>query len=233
MSIFDRLFRIGKAEANAAVDRLEDPAKMADQILRELRANYQQAIQGEAEIKALALQHRASELQYRNTAADWEKKTNDLLDRVETKQLDEAKGNDLANKAAQAYQDALSNADQFGKMADKEESAVAVMDLKIKQIKDQIAQTESHAQLIQSRAKTAEVSEKINKTLSSVDTDGLMATLNRMDQKASAQEFRAAAYAQIEDSTLSTEQEINKALGQGTATNALEAIKAKRTKLLN
>jgi phage shock protein A len=233
MSIFDRLFRIGKAEANAAVDHLEDPSKMADQILRELRSNYQQAIQGEAEIKALALQHRANELQYRNTAHDWEKKTNELLDRVETKQLDEAKGNDLANKAAQAYQDALSNAEQFAKMAEKEESAVAVMDLKIKQIKDQIAQTESHAQLIQSRAKTAEVSEKINKTLSSVDTDGLMATLNRMDQKASAQEFRAAAYAQIEDSTMSTEQEINKALGTGSATNALEAIKAKRTKLLN
>ena len=47
MSIFDRLFRIGKAEANAAVDKLEDPAKMAEQILRELRANYQQAIQGD------------------------------------------------------------------------------------------------------------------------------------------------------------------------------------------
>jgi phage shock protein A len=233
MSIFDRLFRIGKAEANAAVDKIEDPAKMAAQILRELKENYQQAIQGEAEIKALALQHRANELQYRNTATDWEKKANDLLDRVETKQLDEAKGNDLAAKAAEAYQSALNEADQFGKMAEKEETALAVMDLKIKQIKDQIAETESRAQLINSRAKTAEVSERINKTLSSVDTDGLMATLKRMDEKASAQEFRAAAYAQIEDSTLSTEQEINKVLGAGSGSNALEAIKAKRVKLLN
>lgn len=74
MSIFDRLFRIGKAEANAAVDKLEDPSKMADQILRELRANYQQAIQGEAEIKALSLSHRASELQARNKADEWERK---------------------------------------------------------------------------------------------------------------------------------------------------------------
>jgi phage shock protein A len=233
MSIFDRLFRIGKAEANAAVDKLEDPAKMADQILRELRENYQQALQGEAEIKALALQHRATELQYRNSADDWEKKTNDLLDRIETKQLDEAKGNDLAAKAADAHQKAAIEANQFAKMAEKEESAVAVMDLKIKQIKDQIADTENRAKLIQSRAKTAEVSEKINKTLSSVDTDGLVATLNRMDEKASAQEFRAAAYAQLEDSTLSTEQEINKALGTGSSSSALEAIKAKRTKLLN
>jgi len=231
MSIFDRLFRIGAAEANAAVDKIEDPAKMAAQILRELRDNYQQAIQGEAEIKALALQHRASELQFRNNAADWEKKTNDLLDRVESKDLDEAKGNDLAAKAADAHQAALNEADQFGKMAEKEESALSVMDLKIKQIKDQIAETESRAQLINSRAKTAEVSEKINKTLSSVDTDGLMATLNRMDEKASAQEFRAAAYAQIDDSTLSTEQEINKALGSGTTSSALDAIKAKRAKV--
>jgi phage shock protein A len=233
MSIFDRLFRIGAAEANAAVDKLEDPAKMADQILRELRANYQQAIQGEAEIKALALQHRASELQNRNTAEEWEKKTNELLDRIESKQLDEAKGNELAVKAAEAHQSALNQADQYAKMAEKEESAVAVMDLKIKQIKDQIAETENRSQLINSRAKTAEASERINKTLSNVDTDGLMATLNRMDQKASAQEFRAAAYAQLEDSTLSTEQEINKALGVGSSSNALEAIKAKRTKLLN
>jgi len=233
MSIFDRLFRIGAAEANAAVDKIEDPSKMAAQILRELRENYQQAIQGEAEIKALALQHRASELQYRNSADDWEKKANELLDRIDSKQLDEAKGNELATKAAEAHQTALNQADEFAKMAEKEESAVAVMDLKIKQIKDQIAETESRAQVIESRAKTAEVSEKINKTLSSVDTDGLMATLNRMDQKASAQEFRAAAYAQIDDSTMSTEQEINKALGTGSSSDALEAIKAKRAKLLN
>ena len=233
MSIFDRLFRIGKAEANAAVDKLEDPAKMADQILRELRANYQQAITGEAEIKALALQHRASELQNRNAAEEWERKANELLDRVESKQLDEAKGNELAMKAAEAHQNALVQADQFAKMADKEEAAVAVMDAKIKQIKEQIAETESRAQLISSRAKTAEVTEKINKTLSNVDTDGLMATLNRMDQKATAAEFRSAAYAQIEDSTMSSEQEINKVLGSNSASNALEAIKAKRTKLLN
>jgi len=233
MSIFDRLFRIGKAEANAAVDKIEDPSKMAAQILRELRENYQQAVQGEAEIKALALQHRASELQYRNSAADWEKKANDLLDRVESKQLDEAKGNELAAKAAEAHQAALNEADQFAKMAEKEESAVAVMDLKIKQIKDQIAETENRAQLINSRAKTAEVSEKINKTLSNVDTDGLMATLNRMDEKASAQEFRAAAYAQIDDSTLSTEQEINKVLNNSSSSSALDAIKAKRAQAQN
>ena len=230
MSIFDRLFRIGKAEANAAINKIEDPAKMADQILRELRNNYQQAIAGEAEIKALALQHRANETQARDKANDWEKKANELLDKVETKQVDEAKGNDLAAKAADAYQQALAEAGKYKDMADKEDAAVAVMDAKIKQIKESINETENRAKLINSRAKTAEVSERMNKTLSNVDTDGLMATLNRMDEKATAQEFRAAAYAQVEDSTLTTEQEINKVLNSNSGSTALDAIKAKRNK---
>jgi phage shock protein A len=228
MSIFDRIFRIGKAEAHAAIDKLEDPAKMAEQILRELRENYQQAITGEAEIKAQALQHRAQEEQAKNKAADWEKKANELLDRVEQKQIDEAKGNDLASKAAQEYQSALNEAAQYGGMAEKEEAALALMDAKLKQIKESIAETENRAKLIASRQKTAEVSENINKTLSNVDTDGLMATLNRMDAKATAGEYRAAAYASVADAGLTTEQEINKVLNNNSATSALDAIKAKR-----
>lgn len=229
MSMFERIFRIGKSQVNAAIDKMEDPEKMADQILRELKENYQQAVQGEAEIKAQALQHRAAEAQARQKAQEWEQKTNGLLDRIESKELDEAKGNDLAGKAAEASQAALHEAEQYAAMAVKEEQAVSVMDAKIKQIKEQISDTESRAQLIKSRAKTAEVSEKINKTLSSVDTDGLMSTLNRMDQKATAQEFRAAAYAQVDDATMSTEQEINKVLSTG-SNSALDAIKAKRNK---
>ncbi|MDR3678502.1 MAG: PspA/IM30 family protein [Flavipsychrobacter sp.] len=228
MSIFDRIFRIGKAEAHAAIDKLEDPAKMAEQILRELRENYQQAITGEAEIKAQALQHRAQEVQAKDKATDWEKKANELLDRVEQKQLDEAKGNDLASKAAQEYQAALNEAAQYGAMAEKEEAALALMDAKLKQIKESITETENRAKLISSRQKTAEVSENINKTLSNVDTDGLMATLNRMDAKATAGEYRAAAYASVADAGLTTEQEINKVLNN-TSTSALDAIKAKRS----
>ncbi len=228
MSIFDRLFRIGKAEAHAAIDKLEDPAKMAEQILRELRENYQQAITGEAEIKAQALQHRAQEVQAKDRATDWEKKANQLLDRVEQKTIDEAQGNDLAAKAAQEYQAALTEAGQYGAMAEKEEAALTLMDAKLKQIKESIAETENRARLINSRQKTAEVSENINKTLSNVDTDGLMATLNRMDAKATAGEYRAAAYASVADAGLTTEQEINKVLNNNSSTSALDAIKAKR-----
>jgi phage shock protein A len=227
MSIIERLFRVGKAEANAAVDKIEDPSKMTDQILRELKENYQQALNGEAEIKAIALGHRAEEQKSRTKASEWEKKTNDLLDMIDTGKLDAERGNTLANQAATSSHESTNQADEYAAMAEKEEKALAVMDGKIKEIKDRIAETENRAAMIKSRAKTADVSEKINKTLSNVDTDGLMSTLDRMDQKVTAQEFRAQAYAESGEIT-STSQEIDKVLAGSTANSALDAIKAKR-----
>lgn len=228
MGLFERIFRIGKSEVNAAVDKFEDPIKMADQVLRELRENYQQAIEGESEVKAAALQHRAEEQKARTKAAEWEKKTNDLLDMVDTGKLEAEKGNTLAQTAADSHQLAEKQADEFAAMAEKEDKALAVMETAIQQLKDKISEAENRITLLKSRAKTADVSEKINKTLSSVDTDGLMNTLDRMDAKVTAQEFRSQAYAEVRDNTLSSEQEINKILGASSGSSALDAIKAKR-----
>ena len=228
MGIFDRLFRIGQSEANAVVDKMEDPVKMADQILRELRENYQQAINGEAEIKAIALGHRSDEKKAKTQANDWEKKANDLLDMIEHGKIDEAKGTDLATKAAETAQSYEKQANEFGSMAKREEDAIAIMDQKIKAIKNQISETESRSEMLKARAKTAEASEKINKTLSTVDTDGLMSTLDRMDKKVTAQEFKAQAYSELSDVTLSTGQEIDKVLSQSSSNSALDALRAKR-----
>ena len=228
MGLFERIFRISKSEVNAAVDKLEDPIKMADQVLRELKENYQQAIAGEAEVKAAALQHRAEENKARTKAEEWEKKANDLLDMVEAGKLDAAKGNTLAETSAESAQQATKQADEFASMANKEDQALAVMETAIKQLKDRISEAENRINLLKSRAKTADVSEKINKTLSNVDTDGLMGTLDRMDSKVTAQEFRSQAYAEVRDTTLSSEQEINKILGTSAGTSALDAIRAKR-----
>lgn len=227
MGLFERIFRIGKSEVNSAVDKLEDPIKMADQVLRELRENYQQAIVGESEVKAIALQHRAEEQKAHTKAEEWEKKANDLLDLVEEGKLDAEKGNTLATTSAESHAQAQKQADEFAAMAEKEEQALAVMETAIKQLKDKIAEAENRTNLLKSRAKTADVSEKINKTLSSVDTDGLMGTLDRMDAKVTAQEFRSQAYAEVRDTTLSSEQEINKIL-HTSSSSALDVIKAKR-----
>ena len=68
MSLLQRLFRIGVSNANAIVDQMEDQVKIADQIVRELSENLQEAMNAEAQIKATALQTRANEKKERDLA---------------------------------------------------------------------------------------------------------------------------------------------------------------------
>ena len=229
MGLLERIGRIFSAEANAAVDTMENASKISDQIIRELRENLQKAIEGEAEIKAIALQHRAEEKKASDKANEWEKKANDLLDMIDSNKIEAEKGNELAGKAAESSEEYKKQATQYSTMAKREEETLKVMDLKIKKIKEQIEESEERAEMLKSKAKTAEVSERMNKTLSSVDTDGLMSTLNRMEKKVDAQEFRAQAYAEVDDSTLSSKSEIDKVLETKSSGSALEALKAKRT----
>ena len=236
MSILQRLFRIGVSNANAVVDKMEDQVKIADQIVRELSENLQQALNAEAQIKATALQTRANAQKERNAATEWEAKTNQLLDAVEQKKIDEAKGNDLAAQASKTYQDHQNAATKYEADAQKQEAAIAQMDIKIKALRDAITEAKHRTEMIKSNTQVADASLAINKALSNIDTDGLMATLDRMEAKTTATQFLADAHASVSESTMSTEQEINKVLGT-TNSSALDAIKAKRAaekmKLLN
>jgi phage shock protein A len=55
MGLLQRLFRIGVSNANALVDKMEDEVKIADQIVRELSENLQQALTAEAQNKGYCI----------------------------------------------------------------------------------------------------------------------------------------------------------------------------------
>ena len=228
MSLFQRLFRIGVANANAVVDKMEDQVKMADQIVRELGENLQEALNATAQIKATALQTRANEKKERDAATEWESKTNQLLDAVEQKKVDETKGNELANQASQTYQAHLDAANKYGADATKQEAAIAQLEIKVKHLRDAITEAKHRTELIKSNSQVANASLAINKALSNIDTDGLMSTLDRMEAKTTATQFLADAHAEVAESTMSSEQEINKVLAGSNSNSALDAIKAKR-----
>ena len=51
--IFQRLFKTGEAEAHALVDKLEDPIKMSEQAIRDLKKDLQESLKALAEVKAI------------------------------------------------------------------------------------------------------------------------------------------------------------------------------------
>jgi phage shock protein A len=55
MNIFRRLFKVGEAEAHNVINKLEDPIRMTEQGIRDLKRDLQSAMTGLAEVKGVAL----------------------------------------------------------------------------------------------------------------------------------------------------------------------------------
>ena len=232
MSLLNRIFRVGEAKANTVVDKLENPVEMSEQILRELSQQLQKGIEGESEIKAIALGHRAEEKANLDKAEEWKNKAFMLLDRLDKSTTDEEKSNlnHLAEVAAQSNKDYQAKAQQSALNADREEKSLDVMDKKLKDLRDMITKTQNDVEMIRSQQKTAEASLKINQTMSSIDTDGLVQTMKRMKEKVTATELKAQAYAEVSDQNMSSEQEIDKVLSTDTPSSALDELRKQRLK---
>ena len=58
MGIFTRLFKFTESEVHSAVDKLEDPIKMTQQGIRDLKKDLQASMQSLAEVKAIQIRSR-------------------------------------------------------------------------------------------------------------------------------------------------------------------------------
>jgi len=232
MSFFSRLFRVGAAEANSALDKLEDPTKLADQGIRELKEDLAKGMQALAEVKAVSLRTKREVETYRINAGEYEKKAMLLLQGAQSGQVNVAEADRLAtealNKKTQAEQQYLSTA----KVLQTQEVAVQKMEQNIQKLKSQISMWENEAKSLKARAKVSESTAKINKQLANIDSSGTVAMLERMKEKVDTQEALAESYGQMADANVTIDEEIDKVLlSAGTSApaqnDALLALKAK------
>jgi phage shock protein A len=140
--LIKRLFRIGKAEANAAIDKLESPIKMTKQGIRDLKVDLDKSMQSLAEVKAIAIRTGREVETYKGNSDDYEKKAMALLKQGQSGQMAPAEAERLATEALarreenlKLYQVALQNKQKYDGM-------VTNMEGKIRQLKSQIAKWE-------------------------------------------------------------------------------------------
>ena len=99
MGIFSRLFKVGQAEAYAMVDKLEDPIKITEQGIRDLKNDLQHAMTGLAEVKGVSIRLTKEADDAKRQADEYERKAVLLLQRFKDGQLDEAQADRLATEA--------------------------------------------------------------------------------------------------------------------------------------
>ena len=231
MNILNRLFKIGQSEAHAAVNQLEDPIKMTEQGLRDLRQDLDKSLHGLAEVKAMAIRARNEGEAFRTKAADYENKAVLLLQRAHKGELDPAEADRLAGEALRKKAENEAHAARSASEQEKFEQSAAQMDQSITTLKSTISQWENELKTLKARVTVSTATITINKQLAQLDSSGTVALLERMKEKIAVQEALAESYGEIAQAGKSVDAEIDKALGTPGASQASEDLKALKAKL--
>lgn len=222
-----RLFRIGKAEANAAVDKLERPITMTQQGIRDLKKDLDDSLKSLAEVKATAIRSKREAITHAETAEDYKKKAKALLQMAAEGKMDEAEANRLAAEAMARREETLKLAQVASENQKKFEGLVAKMEDKIRVLKSQVAKWENELKTLIARDKVSKATGKLNQQLANIDSSGTLAMLEKMKEKVEEQEALADAYGDMADESKSVDEEINKALANTSVhgTSALDDLK--------
>lgn len=228
--IFQRLFKTGQAEAHGLIDKLEDPIKMSEQAVRDLKTDLQESLRSLAEVKAISIRMNQDAEDARRLSGDYERKAMLLLQKAQSGDLVAADAERLAREALTRKDEADVRAAQSGEQAQAQHAMVQKLQSNVNDLKSKIGSYENDLTMLRARAKTASATRKINQRLASVDSRGTVALLERMKEKVAEEEALSQAYGDMGDASRSVDDEIDRALiGSGSAKSedSLAALKAK------
>ncbi|MBF0451569.1 MAG: PspA/IM30 family protein [Candidatus Magnetomorum sp.] len=214
MSIFKRLFKVGQAQAHSVVDNFEDPIKMSEQGIRDLKKDLQAAMTSLAEVKGIAIRTRKDADNNKKLAADYERKAMILLQKMQSGEMDQMDAERLATEALSKKEQHANESIRLSQEAGRHEQMANQLQSNVSKIKTTITSTENDLVTLKARAKTASSTKKINKQLARIDSSGTMAMLEKMKAKVEEDEALAMAYGDIVTSDQSVDDEINAAISR-------------------
>lgn len=231
MNMFRRLFKIGEAEAHSAIDKLEDPIKLTEQGIRDLKKDLDKSLQALAEVKAMAIRARNEVETYKSKAKDYENKAMLLLKKAADGQMDADEADRLASEALVKKEEANGQMNRAKEEQQRFENNVAQLDVNVKKIRSTVSQYENELKTLKARVKVSTATKNLNKQLSQVDATGTVAMLEKMKDKVAQEEALAESYGEIANESKSVDDEIDRALegdsSQLKAADDLAAMKAK------
>ncbi|MFP4089259.1 MAG: PspA/IM30 family protein [Cyclobacteriaceae bacterium] len=230
MSLFRRLFKIGEAEANSAINRIEDPVKMSEQAIRDLKNDLNKAMESLAEVKAIAIRTRRDIKNAEQQSTDYEKKAMLLIQRAEQGQLDAGEADRLATEALNKKDHADQEIARLTTEVEKYDNMTGNLESRVNDLRSQISKWENELRTLKARAKVSSATKKLNKQMAGIDSSSTVAMLERMKTRVEEDESLAESYGAIAAAPKSVDDEINKVLGSSSAPAAndrLAALKAK------
>jgi len=229
MNIFRRLFRIGQAEIHAAVDKMEDPIKMTEQGLRELRTDLTEATEAYAKVKALAIRAENDQLRSQQESRNYAEKAILVMQKAQSGQVDLVKAEALAREALSLHKKYYIESEELGGQVITLQQSSREMLHNTEILKENMEKWEKELRTLKARVKVSKATEQVNKQLAHADNHGIIGMLERMKSKVEDQEALAKAYGEISRDKNSRKEELNNLLKDDSLSieKDLQAIKEK------
>ena len=229
MNIFKRLLRIGQAEMHSAIDKMEDPIRMTEQGIREMREDLDKAVESLAQVKALAIRTRNDKNKKSSSAQDYENKAVILLTKAQKGELDMAQAERLAKEALTLKENLIAEVRELADQQTVHEASTDELQKNIEILKFNITKWENELKTLKARIKVSRATKEVNKQMARIDSNSTINMLERMKEKVEEEEALARAYGDIAKDNIDIDKEIDKAIGgkEEKIDNALDEIKKK------
>jgi len=225
MNIFKRIFRIGQAEIHAVVDKMEDPIKMTEQGIREMREDLDTAMEAYAKVKALAIRTHNAADKKREEATAYENKAVLLLQKLQRKELETDLAERLAREALHLKKTYAAEAVELDAQANVHDESSNEVHKNIEVLKYNIAKWEAELSTIKARVRVADATKVVNRQLAKIDSNSTISMLERMKEKVEEDEALAKAYGEMASARTNISDEIDEAIGKNDVEDDLNNLK--------
>jgi phage shock protein A len=189
MGIFDRLSSLIRSNINDLISRAENPEKMLNQLIVDMKTQLAKAKQQVASSIADEKKLQTDAEAQRKQAEDWERRA--MLAVQESR-------DDLAKQALVRYNESLESARQLHETWVRHKTETEALKASLRQLNDKIEEAKRKKNILIARARRAEAQQRIQETLSGMSDRSAFESFERMAEKIEAQERKAVAAAELQ-----------------------------------
>ncbi|KAK4534493.1 hypothetical protein CDCA_CDCA02G0518 [Cyanidium caldarium] len=195
MNVFQRFFRVVRAQLNAIVSGMEDPEKVLNQAMEDAQRDLVKVRQAYAEVAASKKRLERQREAALQTAGEWYQRAQLALQKG-----DEGLAREALMRRKQQEEMAKSLQDQLRLQSENTSKLYSSM----QQLEGKISEARAKKDEYIARARAAKTSIKVNEMLGSVDTSNALQAFERMQEKVETLESRAEVSRQLSSSTDAT-----------------------------
>ena len=196
MGLFDRVGRVIKSNLNAMVSAAEDPEKILEQTVEDMREDQIQLRQAVAQ--AIAAQKRLEQQynQAQKQSTEWHRRA----------QLALQKGDEnLAREALTRKKTFTETANSLKAQLDQSTTQVTSLKRNMTALESKIAEAKTKKDMLKARARAAKATEQISQAMGQVDTSGALSAFERMEDKVLQMEAKSEAVAELAGDSLESQ----------------------------